>query len=239
MPNPWFRLYHEFATDPLIQSLAFEDQRHYIIILCLKCEGLIDRKIPYQSKERIIRRTLGLDAVAYTEAHNRLMELQLVDKKWQPCAWNKRQFISDSSTERVRKCRKNKGSGNVPVTKSKRFCNAPDTDTDTDTDKVKTIAQNCARFDAFWAQYPKKRSKGVAQKSWNRHKLGNGSFDAVMEGLQRAKACDDWRKDGGKFIPYPVTWLNARGWEDEYTTTAGQSANNSSRVAFEDLPKSL
>ena len=109
----------------------------------------------------------------------------------------------------------------------------------TPTPTPKPIAQNCARFDAFWAQYPKKRSKGAAQKAWNRHKLGNGSFDAVMEGLQRAKACDDWRKDGGKFIPYASKWLNARGWEDEYTTTAGQSAADSSRVAFEDLPKSL
>jgi len=105
--------------------------------------------------------------------------------------------------------------------------------------KHKTLAQNCATFDAFWAAYPKKRSKGAAQKLWNRHKLGNGSFDAVMDGLQRAKTCDDWRKDGGKFIPYPATWLNDRGWEDEYTTTAGQSATDSSRVAFEDLPQTL
>lgn len=236
MTNPWFRLYHEFATDPLIQSLAFEDQRHYIIILCLKCEGLIDRKIPCRNKDKIIRRTLGLDAIAYTEAHNRLMELQLVDKKWQPCAWDKRQFISDNSTERVRKYRKNKDNGNVSVTDLKRDCNAPDTETETD--KVKTLAQNADAFAVFWAAYPKKKSKGAAEKVWNRKRLGNGSFDLVMDGLKRAKGSDDWLKDGGTFIPYPATWLNARGWEDEVTTT-GQRAADSSNIPFDQLPTSI
>ena len=27
----------------------------------------------------------------------------------------------------------------------------------------------------------------------------------------------EWKKDGGKYIPHPATWLRARGWEDEYT----------------------
>ena len=26
---------------------------------------------------------------------------------------------------------------------------------------------------------------------------------------------EDWRKENGKFIPYPGTWLNAKGWESE------------------------
>jgi len=33
--------------------------------------------------------------------------------------------------------------------------------------------------------------------------------------------------------------LNATGWEDDFTTTTGQSATDSSRIAFEDLPTSL
>ena len=135
MGNPWFRLYHQFATDPLIQALAFEDQRHYVIILCLKCEGLLDRKISPANRERIIRRTLGLDATAYEEAKNRLMELQLVDKQWQPLAWDKRQYISDNSTERVRKFRKTNNTGNVTQPLLKRDCNAPETDTEAETDK--------------------------------------------------------------------------------------------------------
>jgi hypothetical protein len=35
--------------------------------------------------------------------------------------------------------------------------------------------------------------------------------------IEQAKTQDDWIKDGGKFIPYPATWLNAKRWEDEET----------------------
>jgi len=30
-----------------------------------------------------------------------------------------------------------------------------------------------------------------------------------------AKKSPEWTKDNGKYIPYPATWLNAKGWEDE------------------------
>ncbi len=40
--KPWFRLYSEFVSDPKVQLLAFEDQRHFIAILCLKCNETLD-----------------------------------------------------------------------------------------------------------------------------------------------------------------------------------------------------
>lgn len=71
-------------------------------------------------------------------------------------------------------------------------------------------------FAHFWSAYPKKKSKGQAEKAWRR--CANGNADAIMAGLDAAKASADWRKDNGKFIPHPATWLNARGWEDEQQT---------------------
>jgi hypothetical protein len=32
-----------------------------------------------------------------------------------------------------------------------------------------------------------------------------------------ATRSEDWTKEGGQYIPYPATWLNAKGWEDEYS----------------------
>lgn len=130
MSLPWFRLYAEFAGDPIVQSLAFEDQRHFIIILCLKCDGLLDRKVPETRRELIIARALGLDPLAAEEAKRRLIEVDLCDGKWQPIAWKRRQFSSDNSTERTRKYRKNKDTGNVSVTLRNGHSDAPDTDTD-------------------------------------------------------------------------------------------------------------
>jgi hypothetical protein len=139
MSLPWFRFYAEFAGDPIVQSLAFEDQRHFVVLLCMKCDGTLDRPIDNKVRERIICRGLGLDPVTASEAKRRLVEVGLIDKDWQPSGWNKRQYVSDKSTDRVRKHRKNKETGNVSETLPERSCNGPDTDTDTE-EKTRTRA---------------------------------------------------------------------------------------------------
>jgi len=72
------------------------------------------------------------------------------------------------------------------------------------------------RFDEFWAQYPKKRSKGQAERAWVKIAPDDALFAQIIEGLERAKRSRDWIKEGGRYIPYPATWLNAKGWEDEH-----------------------
>jgi hypothetical protein len=73
-------------------------------------------------------------------------------------------------------------------------------------------------FDEFWSSYPKKKNKGTAEKAWKKIKPTNGTIALMMKGLESAKSSSDWQKDNGQFIPYPATWLNAKGWEDEYET---------------------
>jgi len=141
MSLPWFRMYSEFSGDPLVQSLAFEDQRHYIIILCLKCNGLLDRKIAQSRRNGIISAALGLDVSTADEVKKRLMEIDLISKNWQPKAWDKRQYKSDNSTQRTRKYRKTKETCDVSGTSGNSHSDAPDTDTDTDTEKHKKTKQ--------------------------------------------------------------------------------------------------
>lgn len=75
------------------------------------------------------------------------------------------------------------------------------------------------RFETFWTAYPKKRSKGAAEKAWAKIKPNEQLTGEILSALERAKTSADWQKDGGQFIPYPATWLNAKGWEDDYTTS--------------------
>ncbi len=75
------------------------------------------------------------------------------------------------------------------------------------------------RFDIFWSIYPKKRSKGQAEKAWAKIKPNEQLMVQIMSALERATTSADWQKDGGQYIPYPATWLNAKGWEDDYTPT--------------------
>lgn len=172
MSLPWFRLYAEFAGDPVIQSLAFEDQRHYVVLLCLKCDGTLDRQIQTQIRNRIICRALGLDPVTAAEAKKRLMEVRLIDEKWQPFGWNKRQYKSDVSTERVRKCRKSKETGNVSETLRNSFGNAPDTDTDTEEENTTTDVVVVAKLatcphQEIIALYHQHLPMGTSVRIWN------------------------------------------------------------------------
>lgn len=70
-------------------------------------------------------------------------------------------------------------------------------------------------FENFWKSYPKKRSRGQAEKAWQALKPNEQLQDRILSALERAKTSADWQKDSGQFIPYPATWIRAKGWEDE------------------------
>lgn len=78
-------------------------------------------------------------------------------------------------------------------------------------------------FAEFWQQYPKKVAKPDALKAWGKIKPSGQLQADLMAGLAIQKVSDQWRKNGGEFIPHPSSWLNKRRWEDE--TTGAQSAD--------------
>ncbi len=70
-------------------------------------------------------------------------------------------------------------------------------------------------FETFWKAYPRKRSKGEAEKAWKKLHPDADLLRAILAAIERANRSKDWQKDDGAFIPYPASWLNAKGWEDE------------------------
>jgi len=73
-----------------------------------------------------------------------------------------------------------------------------------------------ALFEAFWKSYPKKKSKGQAEKAFIKLSPDDKLLSVMLATIEKAKKSTNWVKDGGQYIPYPATWLNAKGWEDEY-----------------------
>ena len=71
------------------------------------------------------------------------------------------------------------------------------------------------RFDRFWAVYPKKKSKGQAEKAWIKINPDDELLGVMLSSLERWKRSREWLREGGQYIPHPSTWLNAKGWEDE------------------------
>ena len=73
-----------------------------------------------------------------------------------------------------------------------------------------------ALFAAFWDAYPKKKGKGYAETAFAKA-IKKTDLNTMLTAIHAQKQSRDWQKDRGQFIPYPSTWLNGRGWEDEVT----------------------
>lgn len=84
-----------------------------------------------------------------------------------------------------------------------------------DVDVVGDVDGRPSRFDDFWTAYPKKRSKGDAEKAWKAIKPNEQLATQIIESVGKAKTSVDWKKNGGQFIPHPASWLRAKGWEDD------------------------
>jgi len=87
--------------------------------------------------------------------------------------------------------------------------------------KKKKNTEASTDFDAFWSAYPKRKNKGQAEKAWEKLKHTPDLQTKILCQIEKAKDSHDWKKDEGKYIPYPSTWLNAKGWEDEDYETPG------------------
>jgi hypothetical protein len=101
MANPWFRLYSEFADDPKVQMMSEGMQRRLTMLMCSRCKGETLRETEMAFHWRI-----SAGELADTKAV--FLENGFIDEKWNLLNWNRRQFISDSSTERVRRFREGK-----------------------------------------------------------------------------------------------------------------------------------
>ena len=101
MANSWFRFYCEFANDPKVQMMSEAMQRRLVLLFCLRCEGKPIET--YRETELAFKWRISMEDLAATK--ELFLAQGFIDGKWNPLNWNKRQFLSDSSTERVRKYR--------------------------------------------------------------------------------------------------------------------------------------
>lgn len=70
-------------------------------------------------------------------------------------------------------------------------------------------------FAAFWSAYPRKTAKPNAMTAFARLDPDADTLAAMLAALDVQRRSVDWCKDGGRYIPHPATWLNARRWEDQ------------------------
>ena len=140
MANQWFRMYAEFAHDPKVQMLSESMQRRYIMLMCMRCSNEL---VTLQDEEVAFHLRISNDEWVNTK--RLFIEKGFIDGALNLINWDKRQFKSDSSAERVAKHRaKSKAAKIEPVTLQVTEANALDTDTDTDTDKEAKASSSTA-----------------------------------------------------------------------------------------------
>ena len=211
MSNPWFRMYAEFATDAKVQMLPETMQRRLIMILCLRCSNALvtlhDSEIAFQ---------LRITDQELAETKALFVSKKFIDSDWNVLNWDKRQFKSDSSNDRVAKHRalqkqEQQKAGNGDVTLQKRKANALDTDTDTE----KSKEAGASGFDVFWEAWPRSDRKGgkaACLAKWKKAGLEKQSQQIAAHVLKMSTSAD-WQKQGGAFIPAPLAYLNQSRWD--------------------------
>ena len=132
----WFRFYAEVLDDPKVQQLPAELFRAWVNLLCLakKHDGVLP-------SEADCAFAMRMEISAFHETFSALHEAGLMDsgvgrdKHSEPHNWTKRQYKSDSSTERVKRFRKRyKAVTETP----------PETETDTETEEESIEAAQSA-----------------------------------------------------------------------------------------------
>jgi hypothetical protein len=149
MANPWFRLYSEFAHDPKVQMLSEAMQRRYVMLLCLRCSEILET---LHETEIAFQLRLSTDELEQTK--QLFISKNFIDKHWNLLNWDKRQFVSDSSTMRVAKHRsKKKQVSNANETLQKRPSNAIDTDTEQIQKRTTSVATPIGVSDSVWQEF--------------------------------------------------------------------------------------
>lgn len=111
MANQWFRLYAEFMNDPKVQMMSEVMQRRLIMLFCARCNG----DVTLQDDEVVF--LLRISPEEWTVTKREFISRKFIDDDNTILNWDKRQFRSDSSAERVSKHReKKKQECNVTVT---------------------------------------------------------------------------------------------------------------------------
>ena len=103
----WFRLYAEFATDPKVQMMSEALQRRLIMLFCLQCSNGIET-FHETEREAAIAFALRVSEDDLAETKDVFLRRGFINEDWTLSNWDKRQYVSDSSTERVRKHRQAK-----------------------------------------------------------------------------------------------------------------------------------
>lgn len=74
-----------------------------------------------------------------------------------------------------------------------------------------------SNFARFWRAYPKRWKIKDARKIWEEQGIEKDEalVERILASITEFRKSDQWKKEGGVFIPLPANFLRDERWEDE------------------------
>lgn len=232
----WYRAYEGTVTDSKLSEVALIASTSRSVVIATwhaileNCAGMNEGG-RFDITPRRVAAALVEPVEAIELVFSGLSEVGLICDG-AVCAWSKRQFESDNSTERSRKRRERQC--NADATLLQRCATPPDTETDTETEKKDSGADAPSDWpsnfrEVFWETYPRKVGKQGAIRELERvKKRGNVPFDRIISAVKAYAATAD-----PQFTKHPQTWLSKGCWDDE-PHVSGKSKNAGNIIAAAD-----
>lgn len=70
-------------------------------------------------------------------------------------------------------------------------------------------------FAKFYAAYPRKVKPHAAEKAFKKVNPDEPLLQVMLRAIDEQKQSEQWKAEGGKYIPHPATWLNGGEWKNE------------------------
>ncbi len=144
----WFRFYHEILLDTKVLEMSHSTFRVWVLLMCIANQHKVRGQFPDNLNS--IKQLLKCHANAVKAAIKYLESVNIIvhvpeNNTYKFVNWDKRQFLSDSSTARTRAWRERHGDVSVTV-----GVTPPDTDTeseykDSSTELVKQGLKQCTK----------------------------------------------------------------------------------------------
>lgn len=221
MANSWFRMHHELLNDPKVQTLSDAEFKMYINLLCLASQRGENGDLGNVSDICFaLRETKEAFHERFIALHQRglIVTNETDGETFHIPKWRKRQYISDTSTDRVRKHRKR--SKTVTVT-------PPDTDTDTEQNREEYSQSAPDEWpEMIWGElYPHPANRGTRKKTLLAlGRIPKRDRKAVVDGIRNYRdylEIATWQKP--KMLS---TWLNAESWKTPIDLDQARRENN-------------
>lgn len=88
-------------------------------------------------------------------------------------------------------------------------------------EKEQSESEQNESFASFWAAYPKRIGEADALDAWAKVATSADVAQQIMSGLEGWKKSEQWRENGGRFIPKVAKFLTDGYWKCAPATEAG------------------